>query len=174
MPGTHLARPRTASGPPPARRMTRVLVAACLSTLAAAGLAGCYGRASASPSIALATAYVAQPGVPGQTVAYLVIRNNGRRDRLISARTSAGGKVSFRAPRQPGGTVMHTIPAISIPAHDTVRLIPDGQHLLITGAGPMHGGKDITLTLVFAHAGTVSVVAQVTDPQTGGSSYFLN
>jgi copper(I)-binding protein len=174
MPGTRLALPRTASGPPPAHRMTRVAVAACLSALAAAGLAGCYGRASASPSIALATAYVAQPSVPGQTVAYLVIRNNGGRDRLISARTSVGGKVFFRAPRQPGSSVMHTIPAISIPAHNTIRLIPDGQHLLITGAGPMHGGKDITLTLVFAHAGTVSVVAQVTNPQTGGSSYFLN
>jgi copper(I)-binding protein len=174
MPGTHLALPRIASGLPPARRVTRVMLAACLSALATAGLAGCYGRASASPSIALATAYVAQPSVPGETVAYLVIRNNGSRDRLISARTSVGGKVSFRAPRQPGSSVMQTVPAIGIPAHNTLRLIPDGLHLLITGAGPMHGGKDITLTLVFAHAGTISVVAQVTNPQTGGSSYFLN
>jgi hypothetical protein len=38
----------------------------------------------------------------------------------------------------------------------------------------VHGGKDITLTLEFAHGGPVSVVAQVTDPQSGGSSYFLN
>ena len=173
MPGTHFALPRAASRPALARRMTRVMVAACLGALAAAGLAGC-GRASASPAIAVATAYVAQPSVPGETVGYLVIRNNGGRDRLISARTSVGGKVAFRAPGQPGSTVMHTIPAIGIPAHDTVRLIPDGPHLLITGAGPMRGGKDITLTLVFAHAGTVSVVAQVTNPQTGGSSYFLN
>jgi copper(I)-binding protein len=51
---------------------------------------------------------------------------------------------------------------------------PNGIHMLITGAGPMHGGKDITLTLVFAHGGPVSVVAQVTDPHSGGSSYFLN
>lgn len=174
MPVIHLALPRAETQRAPGRRITRVVVAACLSALAAAGLAGCYGRASASPSIALATAYVAQPSVPGQTVGYLVIRNNGGRDRLISARTSVGGKVAFRAPRQPGSTVMHTVPAISIPAGNTVRLIPDGPHLLITGAGPMRGGKDITLTLVFAHAGAVSVVAQVTNPQTGGSSYFLN
>jgi hypothetical protein len=45
---------------------------------------------------------------------------------------------------------------------------------VITGAGRMHGGKDITLTLVFAHAGRLSVVAQVTNPQSGGSTYFLN
>jgi hypothetical protein len=38
----------------------------------------------------------------------------------------------------------------------------------------MHDGKDIWLLLTFADAGTIQVLAQVTDPQTGGSSYFLN
>jgi copper(I)-binding protein len=52
--------------------------------------------------------------------------------------------------------------------------VPDGLHMLITGAGPMRGGKDITITLIFAHAGSQSVVAQVTNPESGGSSYFLN
>jgi copper(I)-binding protein len=104
----------------------------------------------------------------------VVIRNNGAADRLVSARTSAGGRVAFRAPAGPGDLVMHTISSIAIPAHSTVAMVPDGYHMLITGAGPIRGGKDITLTLVFAHAGRVSVVAQVTDPSTGGSTYFLN
>ena len=69
---------------------------------------------------------------------------------------------------------MHTIPAISVPGHNIIRLVPNSMHLLITGARPMHGGKEITLTLVFAHAGAISVIAQVTNPETGGSSYFLN
>jgi len=69
---------------------------------------------------------------------------------------------------------MHTVGSIAIPAHSTVAMVPDGYHMLITGAGPIRGGKDITLTLVFAHAGQVSVVAQVTNPSSGGSSYFLN
>ena len=69
---------------------------------------------------------------------------------------------------------MHTIGSIAIPAHSTVAMVPDGYHMLITGAGPIRGGRDITLTLVFAHAGRVSVVTQVTDPSTGGSTYFLN
>jgi hypothetical protein len=38
----------------------------------------------------------------------------------------------------------------------------------------MKAGTLITLTLVFAHAGAVSVPALVTDPQSGGASYFLN
>ena len=38
----------------------------------------------------------------------------------------------------------------------------------------MHDGKDITLQLTFANAGTVTVLAMVTNPESGGSSYFLN
>jgi hypothetical protein len=38
----------------------------------------------------------------------------------------------------------------------------------------MHDGKDIMLQLTFANAGTITVIALVTDPESGGSSYFLN
>jgi hypothetical protein len=38
----------------------------------------------------------------------------------------------------------------------------------------MHDGKDIMLRLTFAKAGAVTVIAMVTNPQSGGSSYFLN
>ena len=155
----------------PARRAARAAAAASLVVLAAAGLTGCYTSASAAPAIELSTAVVPQPSVPGKTVAFVVIRNNGGPDRLISARTSAGGRVTFGAA---GNSATHTIPAIAIPGHNVVRLAPNTVHLLITGARPMHGGKDITLTLVFAHAGAISVIAQITNPETGGSSYFMN
>ena len=157
-----------------AGRAARAATAACLIVLAAAGLTGCYAQASAAPAMELSTAVVPQPSVPGETTAYLVIRNNGRADRLIRVRTSVGGRVAFRSPAGHGSLIMHTIPAISVPAHDVIRLVPNSMHLLITGARSMRGVKEITLTLVFAHAGTMSVVAQVTNPETGGSSYFLN
>jgi hypothetical protein len=38
----------------------------------------------------------------------------------------------------------------------------------------MQNGKDIMLRLTYANAGTVTVIAMVTNPETGGSSYFLN
>jgi copper(I)-binding protein len=69
---------------------------------------------------------------------------------------------------------MRNVNAIPIPAESTVRLDPNSYHLLINGAGPMHGGKAITLTLTFAHAGSITVIALITDPESGGSSYFLN
>jgi copper(I)-binding protein len=169
MPDSERIPPRAA----PARRAGRAVLAACLTVLAAAALAGCYARASAAPSISLSTAFVPQP-TAGRTVGYLLIRNSGRRDRLVSARTSAGGRVTFAEPVRSGSNTMHLIPSIPIPADSVVRLNPDGLRLLITGAGRMRGGQDVTLTLRFAHAGPVSVTAQVTNPQTGGSSYFLN
>jgi copper(I)-binding protein len=143
--------------------------------LAALGLTGC-ASATAAPSISVASAYVPHPSKPGTTVAYLAIRNNGAADRLVAVHTSVGGKVLLRAPlsRNGGTRTMRTVPDIPIAARAMTRLNPDGDDLLITGAGPMRSGKDITLRLTFANAGTVTVIAMVTDPESGGDSYFLN
>jgi periplasmic copper chaperone A len=157
------------------RRLTPLVGLASAVLLAVVALAGCTA-ASAASSISVTSAYVPQPTTPGNTVAYLDIRNNGRADRLVSVHTSVGGTVQLRAPETSGaGTVvMHTVADIPIPAGSLVRLNPDSFHLLITGAGPMHDGKDIWLRLTFADAGTITVLALVTNPATGGSSYFLN
>jgi copper(I)-binding protein len=151
-----------------ARRAVAAALVACLGAVA-----GCAAQAGASPSIQVSTAYVPVPHA-GLTVAYVLIRNNGNADRLVAVHTSVGGRVTFRAAHGPGASVMSTIPSVRIPGHATLAMRPNGIHMVITGAGPMRGGKDITLTLQFAHGGPVSVLAQVTDPQSGGSSYFLN
>ena len=179
--------PGISGGPAPRRRprrprrwrhrgagAVRAAVAACVLLAGGTALAGCAQDAVAAPSIQLGTAYVEVPTSGGSTEAYLVIRNNGAADRLTSARTSVGGRVTFREPVRPGGTVMKTVPDIGIPSGTLLRLSPDGSHLLITGAGPMKGGTQITLTLVFARGGTMTVEAEVTNPENGGSSYFLN
>jgi copper(I)-binding protein len=128
-------------------------------------------------SIAVASAYIPQPTTPGTSVAYLDIRNNSTAtDRLMSASTSVGGQVGFLAPDgiRDGTMVMRLVRDITIPADTMVRMNPNSFRLRITGAGPMHGGKDVMLKLTFAHAGTITVVALVTDPESGGGSYFLN
>ena len=157
------------------RRLTAVLGIAGAVLLAALGVTGC-GTASAAASISVTSAYVPQPTTPGTTVAYLDIRNNGHADRLIAVHTSVGGTVQLRAPgaRHAGTLTMHTVTDIPVPADSLVQLNPDSYHLLITGAGPMHDGKDIMLRLTFANAGTITVLALVTNPESGGSSYFLN
>jgi len=158
--------------------MLRAVALAAILAAGAAVLAGCAQPASArsaGPSMQLTTAYVAQPDVStGPTAAYVVIQNNGPADRLVAARTSAGGAVALRGPSGQGTGAMRTVRWISIPAHSVLRLNPASFHLLITGARPMRSGTDITLTLVFARAGALSVAAAVTNAATGGSSYLLN
>jgi periplasmic copper chaperone A len=157
------------------RRLTSVPGIAAAVLLAALGVSGC-ATANAASSISISSAYVPQPTTPGTTVAYLDIRNNGHADRLLAVHTSVGGTVLLRAPvlRHAGTLTMHTVADIPIPADSMVQLNPDSYHLLITGAGHMYDGKDIMLRLTFANAGTITIIALVTNPQNGGSSYFLN
>ncbi|HEY6277723.1 MAG TPA: copper chaperone PCu(A)C [Streptosporangiaceae bacterium] len=159
------------------RRAPRTAWAVAAGVVAAAsfGISGCSAPPPApAVRITLSSAYLPVPDA-GTTVAYLMISNNGEAaDRLVAARISAGGEVVLRAPAGPAGTGMHTISSIPIPAHSTIALKPDGYHLLITGTGPIHGGRDVRLTLVFARAGPVSVLAQPTNPQTGGSTILFN
>ena len=136
------------------------------------GMSGC----SAHGPIGAANAYIPVPTTPGVTVGYLQIRNNGPADELVSVKTSVGGTVSLRAPVTNGTHVMsmRNVSEIPLPSDSTIRLDPNSYHLLITNAGSLPDGKAITLTLTFAHAGSISVIALVTDPESGGSSYFLN
>jgi copper(I)-binding protein len=172
--------PRRAPGRVPRRAaspLTRAGAAGLMLTLGSA-LAGCAQAQASGPRIELATAYVGTPQA-GTTDAYLVIRNNGAADRLVSVASSAGGTVTLRGPAHgspvaAGGSGMRNIAAISVPAHTLIRLDPNGYHLAISGSGPMKAGTEITLTLRFAKAGTYKVAAEVTNAETGGSSYFLN
>src|SRR5215831_5834904 len=79
------------------RAVRAVAAAACLA--AAVGVAGCAAApARVAPPIQIGTSYVPVPATAGTTVAYVVIRNNGPADRLMSARTSAGGRVARPGP----------------------------------------------------------------------------
>jgi periplasmic copper chaperone A len=157
------------------RRLTQAAGVASAAVLASLATGGCSAAHAGGSSIAATAAYIQQP-TGKTTVGYLDIRNNGSTDQLVSVSTSVGGTVELRAPVRAGESpvLMHTVPEIPIPANATTQLIPDSYHLLITGAGPMHDGKDITLRLTFAHAGTITILALVTNPESGGSSYFLN
>ncbi|HVT67936.1 MAG TPA: copper chaperone PCu(A)C [Trebonia sp.] len=159
-------------------RFNRVTGVVGAAVLIAGVASGCSGRNHAGGSGLIPTgAYVQQPAATGEsTVGYLDIRNNGSADTLTSVTTSVGGKVELRGPVSAGHSpiIMHTVPSIPLPAGETTQLIPNSFHLLISGAGPMHDGKDIQLTLRFAHGSPITVNALVTNPQNGGSSYFLN
>jgi copper(I)-binding protein len=152
---------------------TTLAVAAALG--AAVLVAGCSAEAdTGSAVLEVLTAQVTQPNAQGVTVVYFEVQNNGPADEIIGAKSSAGGSVELRSPTHADSVQMRTVTGIRIPAHALFRLSPNGSHLLILHSGPMKSGTEITLTVMFAHGGSVSVPAMVTNPQTGGASYFLN
>ncbi len=159
---------RRSSGP--VRKATAGLLAIVGTCLAA----GCAAPAQAGPTIKLSSAQVTEPGPSGITDVYVDVQNNGPKTKLVGARLSVGGRVTLRSPVHPGQVEMRTVSAITIPAKSLVGLDPNASHLLVTDAGHMRAGTEITLTLVFAHLGAFSVAAMVTNPESGGSSYFLN
>jgi periplasmic copper chaperone A len=166
---------RTSAGSLRARTRQARQLAACAVAVIGTGLAaGCAAPAQQGPVIKLSSAQVTFPSANGTTDIYLDIQNNGAADQIISARISVGGTVILRSPARAGVVQMRSVRAIAIPAKSFVGLDPNGSHLLVTDSGRMKAGTEITLTLVFAHAGAVSVPALVTNPETGGGSYFVN
>ncbi len=156
-------------------RRTRAMLACGLAVLGAGLAAGCAAPPPRpAPSIQLSSAQVTEPSKSGVTDIFVDVRNNGPADRLIGARLSVGGHVTLRSPLRPGVLDMRTVRSITIPARSFIGLDPNGAHLLVTDAGKMISGREITVTLLFAHAGAISVPAMVTNPATGGASYFLN
>jgi copper(I)-binding protein len=153
--------------------VTRLAPAALLaSALASLGLtmvalAGCQGASAAPKPVQVGGAYVIESGGLAQVDAYLVIRNPGAADQLLRVTSSAGGTVVLRGPRTPLSTSARSVSKLEVPARTMLRLTPNGIHLVILHSGPIHPGGDVTLTLVFARAGTVRVAAQVTNLQRG-------
>jgi copper(I)-binding protein len=159
----------------PRLRRARAIAVCSLAVIGAGLVAGCAAPAQRpGPAIKLSSAQVTQPSVSGVTDIYVDVQNTGPADELIGARISVGGRVTLRSPGHAGVMTMHTVTAIAIPARSFVGLDPNGSHLLVTDAGKMISGREITVTLLFAHAGAISVLAMVTNPATGGASYFLN
>jgi copper(I)-binding protein len=153
-------------------RIARWTAAIAGVTVAAMALGGCGQHRAAVAPIRIASAYVMQSSGLNAQSAYLVISNNGSADRLLSVRSSAGGQVFFVAPRASGPAAASALSALAIPGHAITRLDPSGVHLEIVHSGRLREGTDVTLTLVFAHAGTMHVLAQVNNPATNDGGYF--
>ncbi|HUC57991.1 MAG TPA: copper chaperone PCu(A)C [Streptosporangiaceae bacterium] len=161
---------RTGSGP---RVTVRGRAAAGLASAALVlTLAGCAASQVPAQPISIISAYVMQTNGIKTVEAYFVLSNDGPADRLLSVRSSAGGKVLMLAPAAPGVSVTRAENELTFPGHAVTKLNPTGMHLEILNSGPLHVGKDITLTLVFAHDGKLKVPAQVNNPATGSSGYF--
>ena len=63
-----------------------------------------------------------------------------------------------------GQTTMQEVDSIVIPAGETVQLMPGGYHIMLLDlADPLEAGQRFEVTLTFADAGEIVVVAEVRD-----------
>jgi hypothetical protein len=129
----------------------RSLAAACALSLATSALA-------AEPAIRIEHPW-SRPTPPSAptAVGYLTIVNGtDRPDRLISVASPAADKVEVHSMSMTGG-IMRMRPVeggLAVPAHGSVALAPDGDHLMFIGLKrPFKAGEHIPVTLRFEHAG---------------------
>jgi copper(I)-binding protein len=110
-------------------------------------------------------AAISVPGTQGAGTAattYLVIKNLGGPDELLSARAPASRRVLLaRRGAHPLG-VGGTLPALAIPGQSTTSLSPLGADIVLISPGPLQVGGTVPVTLTFRHAGSITVQFAVT------------
>ncbi len=95
--------------------------------------------------------------------AFLTIRNEGADDRLLAVTSPAAGDVQLHVTIKEGDVMkMRPMDGLDLPAQGQAVLQPGGSHIMLMGLkAPLKEGDSLPLTLHFAKAGTVDVVAQV-------------
>ena len=107
----------------------------------------------------------ARATAPGAKVAggYMLIRNQGAADRLVSASSPASAKVELHVHVNEGGVMkMREVPGYDVPAKGSFELKPGGAHLMFLDIKqPFKEGEKLPVTLKFEKAGEVRAEFQV-------------
>ncbi len=114
----------------------------------------------------------ARATAPGARVAggYMVIRNQGAADRLLSASSPASAKVELHVHVHDNGVMkMHQVSAYDVPAKGAFELKPGRAHLMFVDIRrPFKEGEKVPVKLKFEKAGEVSAEFHV--GRLGGSA----
>lgn len=102
---------------------------------------------------------------------YLSVKNTGETaDRLIGVESDAADKTELHTSEvdAEGVARMIHVPAIDIPAGETVKLERGGLHVMFMGLkAPLAEGDLVKGTLIFEHAGRVEVEFSIDAPKEG-------
>ena len=102
----------------------------------------------------------ARATAPGAKVAggYMLIRNQGAADKLLSASSPAAAKVELHVHLNDNGVMkMREVPGYEVPAKGEFELKPGGAHLMFMDIKrPFKEGEKVTVKLKFEKAGEVS------------------
>lgn len=130
---------------------TRVfLILGALLAFAAPGFAG-----EAQRSVKVANAWVRAPAPGQKTVAAYLELTSEHDAALVAAGTPAAARVEMHSSSVDGGVMrMRALPRIELPAGQTVKLAPGGNHLmLLEMKQPLKPGDKVALTLSIQPAG---------------------
>ncbi|WEK43133.1 MAG: copper chaperone PCu(A)C [Candidatus Sphingomonas colombiensis] len=119
--------------------------------LAAAALAGC----AQEKELAVQDAWVRLAAVPGRPAAGYFTLNGGPADAtLINVSTDVAVRTEMHEmkPAAPGGMMsMDAVQQVRVPALQTVRFAPGGQHAMLFDVNPsVKPGSQITFTFTFS------------------------
>jgi len=156
---------RAAAGPV----LCAVVLIGLLSAWVGAGGAGTLTRVRIQVTLAAVPmrAFTAQAAATVHTAhIYLTIRNlSGTADDLIAVRSPIARHVVLVERGSPGGRPA-VVSALPIPANGTVTLSPIAEDAVLENPVPFENRQAVPLTLVFRHAGQVTIDASVTGPGT--------
>lgn len=107
----------------------------------------------------------ASAGAARAGAAFMTITNSGAEaDRLVSAAADAtAARVELHTHTNDNGVMrMRQVPAIDLPAGETVTLQPGGLHVMMMGlTAPLAEGASFPVTLTFEKAGSLTVQVPV-------------
>lgn len=102
----------------------------------------------------------------GAAHTFLIIHNlSGTPDQLIAVRSPIASRIVLT--RRVGVTGRVTVvSSLPVPGHETLTLSPLTDDVVLQNPLPFEDGKTVALTLVFRHAGQITIEAPVTGPGT--------
>jgi copper(I)-binding protein len=139
-----------------------------LSAWVTAGGAGTLTRVQIKISLAAVPMRAFTPkaaAAAGAAHTFLTIRNLGTPDELIAVRSPIASRVVLarRSGLAGPATVFSGLP---VPGNGTLTLSPLTDDAVLEDPVPFENSRDVQLTLVFRHAGEVTIDAPVTAPGT--------
>jgi len=106
-----------------------------------------------------------RPTPPGIEVgvAYFVINNQGRNDRLVGASSPLAKRAELHISQMDGGVMkMRHLDAVEVRSGVPTSFEPSGRHVMLVGLKqPLKAGEVFPLVLNFANAGPVKVQVRV-------------
>jgi len=119
---------------------------------------------SADLTVSAAWSRATAPTAPTGAIFLTITNAEAVEDRLISAACAAAEVVELHTHTKDDQGVMRMrpVPAITVPANGSAELKPGADHVMLIGLKkPLVAGEKLELTLTFANAGAIPVLAKI-------------